>query len=161
MIREVIGRRTEKEEEEAVLVDGIPRFRRVFAAVDREWKRERGGEGSKNEMSPPCHCPRRVPYTEGRYRGGGSPPLRIVYRRRFKKGMTFYRAARSISRGMEGGPSFLLPPPRRGCKKWLSADFKRRFYRKYTRANSLCAEFVSNTNKYVSRGYRHLSYTRE
>lgn len=53
-------------------------------------------------MSPPCHCPRRVPYTEGRYRGGGSPPLRIVYRRRFKKGMTFYRAARSISRGMEG-----------------------------------------------------------
>lgn len=36
MIREVIGRRTEKEEKEAVLVDGIPRFRRVFAAVDRE-----------------------------------------------------------------------------------------------------------------------------
>lgn len=67
-----------------------------------------------HEMSPPCHCPRRVPYTEGRYRGGGSPPLRIVYRRRFKKGMTFYRAVRSISdRGMEGGPSFLLPPPRR------------------------------------------------
>lgn len=62
-----------------------------------------------HEMSPPCHCPRRVPYTEGRYRGGGSPPLRIVYRRRFKKGIVL--SCGSIDkRSKDGGRSVFSSP---------------------------------------------------
>lgn len=89
---------------------------RGFVEFLRPWIESERGKGEArtgHEMSPPCHCPRRVPYTEGRYRGGGSPPLRIVYRRRFKKGMTFYRAARSISRARwrEGGRRSVFSSP--------------------------------------------------
>lgn len=71
----------------------------------------RDGGGARNVASVSLSA--RGPYTEGRYRGGGSPPLRIVYRCRFKKGMTFYRAARSISRAREWREVrlFFSPPP--------------------------------------------------
>lgn len=96
-----------------VLVEWHSAVSSSFCGVDREGKgkaREREGEGRRSEKGGGRGGARNVasvslsargPYTEGRYRGGGSPPLRIVYRRRFKKGMTFYRAARSISRARE------------------------------------------------------------